>query len=379
MHRLIGLAFLSGTLVLRAQPSEPAAPLALPSPIREREAAIHAGLAWLESVQKPDGSWSDSRFPALTALPLWAFAQSDYPNREAIIRKAVAFLASCAREDGGIYQVLPGRGGGLSTYNTAICLAALHAVRDPALTPLLLRARRFLAAAQNLEEGPHYGGMGYDAASDRPYADLNNTVWAVEAMRRTESLEDLRPAGETRADMNWEAVRAYLRKVQNTREAGPDHEGGFFYRVDESKAGTETNAQGKVIFRSYGSMTYAGLLSLIYAAVDRQDPRVQSAFDWAVRHWTLDENPGMGAEGLYYFYHILTKALAAYGRPDIPPSGNRSTPIPWKEALTDRLLALQKPGPKPGQIYWVNETGRWQESDPVLVTSYTILALQMLR
>ncbi len=376
---LLAFAYLSYAVRLPAQIATDPLSAAPPHPILEREAAIRAGLAWLESMQKPDGTWSDNRFPALTALPLWAFAQSDYPNREPIIRKAVAFLVACAKEDGGIYQVLPGRGGGLSTYNTAICLAALHAVQDPSLTPLLLRARRFLAAAQNLEDGPHYGGMGYDAKSDRPYADLNNTVWAIEAMRRTETLEDLRPAGDPRADLNWDALRAYLKKVQNTQDAGADNAGGFFYRVDESKAGVETNAQGAILFRSYGSMTYAGLLSLLYAAVDRQDPRVQSAYDWAVRHWTLEENPGLGQEGLYYFYHILTKALVAYGRSEIPPAGIRKEPLPWKKALTDRLLSLQKPGALPSQIYWVNDAGRWQESDPVLVTSYTVLALQMLR
>ena len=347
-------------------------------PPATREEAIARGLEWLKAQQKPDGSWSDPRYPALTALPLWCFAQSEFPGREAILSKAAAFIVACAQEDGGLYRVLPGRGGGLSTYNTAIGLAALGALNDPAHAPVLLKARRFLAAAQHAGDDPNNGGMGYDAKSERPYSDLNNTVWAVEAMKRTEKWEDLRPAGTPKADLNWTALQDYLKRCQNTDAAGPDEAGGFSYRPDESKAGAATNAQGVLVFRSYGSMTYAGMLSLIYANVDRSDPRVKSAFDWSARHWTLEENPGVGSEGLYYFYNILAKTLAAYGRSEFGVKGQEK-PVAWKKALTDKLLAVQQPGPVKGQGFWINAAGRWQEADPVLVTAYSILALQYAR
>jgi squalene-hopene/tetraprenyl-beta-curcumene cyclase len=353
-------------------------PATLHTPPATGPEAVQRGLEWLKAQQKPDGSWSDERYPALTALPLWCFAQSDFPGRDEIIKKAVAFIASCAQEDGGIYRNLAGRGGGLSTYNTAICLAALGTLNDPALTPLLLKARRFLAAAQYIGDDANSGGMGYDAKSERPYSDLNNTVWAVEAMRLTEKLEDLRPAGTAKADMNWEAVQKYLTRCQNTATSGPADQGGFSYRPDESKAGLQTNAQGVVVFRSYGTMTYAGILSMIYAKVDRSDARIKSALDWAARHWTLEENPGMGAEGQYYFYNILAKALAISGRSELPVPG-KDKPIVWRQAMADKLLALQQPGPVKGQGFWINNAGRWQESDPVLVTSYVILGLQAAR
>ncbi len=376
----------SFTLCQAAPPAAPtAAPVAAavvtappvavqPQPASGAE-AIQRGLEWLQAQQKPDGSWSDASYPALTALPLWCFAQSDFKGREAIIKKALAFIESCAQEDGGIYRNLPGRGGGLSNYNTAICLAALSALNDPSLTPLLLKARRFLAAAQNSGDDINSGGMGYDAKSDRPYSDLNNTVWAVEAMRLTEKLEDLRPAGTGKADLNWDAVQKYLARCQNTAAAGPADQGGFSYRPNESKAGVETNAQGVVVFRSYGTMTYAGILSLIYANVDRSDARVKSALDWACHHWTLDENPGVGAEGQYFFYNILAKALAVSGRTELTVSGQEK-PLAWRQAVTEKLCSLQQTGPVKGQGYWINNAGRWQESDPVLVTAYVILGLQ---
>jgi squalene-hopene/tetraprenyl-beta-curcumene cyclase len=372
-------ALLLARVTTQAQTPPPAPPPVTPppaeAPARSGDEAMQRGLEWLKAQQKPNGSWSDDRYPALTALPLWCFSQSDFPGKEDIIKKAVAFILSCAQADGGIYRNLEGRGGGLSNYNTAICLAALSTLNDPALTPVLLKARRFLAAAQFIGDDSNSGGMGYDAKSDRPYSDLNNTVWAVEAMKMSEKLEDLRPAGSAKADLNWSELQKYLARCQNGAAAGTNDQGGFSYRPNESKAGVQTNAEGVVVFRSYGTMTYAGVLSLIYANIDRNDDRVKSALDWASRHWTLEENPGMGAEGQYYFYNILSKALTAAGRRELKIQG-KDQPIDWRKEMTAKLIVTQQPGPVKGQGFWVNNAGRWQESDPVLVTTYVILALQ---
>ena len=63
--------------------------------------------------------------------------------------------------------------------------------------------------------------------------------------------------------------------------------------------------------RSYGSMTYAGLKSMIYCGAGPEDPRVKAATKWIKDHYTLAENPGMGQQGLYYYYQTMSKALAA--------------------------------------------------------------------
>ena len=46
-------------------------------------------------------------------------------------------------------------------------------------------------------------------------------------------------------------------------------------------------------------MTYAGLKSFLYAGVGKDDPRVKAAIEWVRKHYTLDENPNMGANGLW--------------------------------------------------------------------------------
>jgi squalene-hopene/tetraprenyl-beta-curcumene cyclase len=342
--------------------------------MNEISAASDRGLSWLAAKQKPDGSWSNSDFPAISALCTWAFIRGEHPQKQEIVAKAIKYITSCVQPDGGIYRTIPNRkGGGLSNYNTAICMTTLHATGDPALRPIVLKARTFIAASQLTGEDQYAGGFGYDAKTERKYTDLMNTLYSAEAMRFTESAEDSRPKGEKRADIDWKKTAEFVTKLQNTPEAGKDEAGGFIYKPGESKAGSYTSPDGKLVLRSYGSMTYAGLLALIYADVDRDDPRVRSAFDWARNHWTLEENPGMGDQGLFFFYNVMARSLNAYGSRVV--ATDNDTYVDWRKQLTSKLVTKQKVDAE-GNGFWLNETNRYWEADPVLVTAYSLLALQ---
>jgi len=343
----------------------------------EVDAAIGRGLEWLVAQQKEDGSWSNTSFPALTALPLRALAQSPQARKNPATAKAVKYILSCVQKDGGIYKSVPGhKGGGLSNYNTAICMSALNAVGDKSLDRTILNARTFIASAQYQGADVYKGGFGYDKATKRAYTDLLNTYYSVEAMVETAKKEDLRPKTEKRADIDWNDTVKYIARMQNKPEAGKEDAWGFFYKPGQSKAGTTTNEAGVVVFRSYGSMTYVGMLALIHANVSRDDVRVQSAFDWSSRHWSLKENPGMGPQGLYFFYNVLTKSLSAYGQDMVPlPDGSL---VNWRVEVAKTLVANQKIDPKTGHGYWINESGRFWENDSVLVTAYALLALELL-
>ncbi len=350
---------------------------------REAHAARDRAAAWLLARQAPEGHWSNADFPALTALPVWALVRSGYANDPAVAR-AVDYILSCVNENGAICREpsVQRRGGGLCNYNTALAMVALHAVGREDLIPVIQRARQVIAGTQHFGDDIYYGGMGYDAATDRAYADLSNSYLAFEAMRLTESVEDLRRQGDGRVDLDWAAARRFIERVQNRPESNdqpwatddPAEYGGFAYKPDSSMAGSVTNADGRVHLRSYGSMTYAGLLSFIYADVDKQDPRVQSAFDWSLRHFTLDENPGMDQQGLYYYFHTLAKALSVMGQDVLVL--DRAGPINWREALIKKLLSIQR-FEADGTGYWKNDEGRWWEADPVLVTAYSLLALNL--
>ncbi|MDA1045228.1 MAG: terpene cyclase/mutase family protein [Verrucomicrobia bacterium] len=346
--------------------------------LRERvTTAIEEGLNWLADQQRDGGAWSNENFPALSALPLEAFAQSRHPRRNVIMDKACEFIMSNVQEDGGIYRksIIPGRGG-LSTYNTAVCVSALHATGEAGFTPVILKARRFIAQSQLSGNDEHAGGFGYGQSSIRRSSDLMVSMHAIEAMYVTRGVEDLRAKNETRVSLDVDHTRRYIEQMQNSEDAGPSESGGFFYGPGKSGAGKTTNTAGEVVFRSYGSMTYAGMLALIYADAPRTDPRAKSAFDWAMRHWTLEENPNLGDRGMFFFYNVLAKALDAYGiNPILRPD---ATPIDWKTELAEKLLSLQTRDEDGKFRYWVNENGRYWENNPVLVSAYAILALQRL-
>ena len=99
--------------------------------------------------------------------------------------------------------------------------------------------------------------------------------------------------------------------------------------------------------------------------------RVVAVFDWLRANYTLDENPGMGPQGLYYYLHTMTKALTAYGVEELELKDGRK--LNWRKEVAMRLIDLQQ---RDGS--WSNDNGRWWEKDPALVTSYAALSLELL-
>ncbi len=352
---------------------------AFSTPATDATSSIAKGVKWLADHQGEDGSFSNPQFPGLSGLALWAVAASGDPAYANVVKKGSDFLLSKVQPDGGIYTVIPGRkGGGLSTYNTAISLTALVASGRDDITEVVLNARTFLANSQHIGDDPFDGGFGYDKSTDRAYTDLMNTHFVIESMRRSQAYEDKRPSGQKRADINWAQALKFAESLHNGPKTG-ENAGGFFYNPTDAKAGVEKTSEGtpdskaevgeKIIMRSYGSITYAGLLSLIYCDVDKTDPRVQSTLDWASKHWTLEENPGMGDQGLYFFYNVMGRAMATVGMASIP---RKSGPeIQWSAELIAKVTSLMT---EDGS--WVNKNGRFWENDPVLATAYAVLSLE---
>jgi squalene-hopene/tetraprenyl-beta-curcumene cyclase len=361
-------------------------PTSMAEPIREKpghvslknevQLSIDRGLSWLKSQQKPDGTWSNADHPALTCLPLLAFErnpQSKFQSpdsRPDFLEKGYAFVRSLAKPDGGIYST------GLSNYNTSLALVCLLTRNLPADEPLITKARSFIIGQQakgmtteSLDGGIGYGPTG--VSPKRQHPDLDNTLIALEALR---TYRTARPNAESEEDLDWNAAIQFLSRTQNLPESNPAgskdpaNRGGFVYYPGYSNADP---TDGSKPLRSYGSMTYAGLLSFIYADLKSGDPRVQAAEDWLRKNFSLEENPGMGRAGLYYYYHLMAKGLAATGLESLELSNGSK--LDWAPALAKKLLDLQQ-----GDGSWVNDTGRWMEKDPVLVTAYCLLALETI-
>ncbi|MEK9773180.1 MAG: cycloartenol synthase [Opitutae bacterium] len=346
----------------------------------EIERSLDKGLQWLYGEQnRTTGYWGAPEYPALTALVLRSTL--GHPNQEETKKYGdqaglgFKFLRSKVQTDGGIY------GKGLASYNTAISLMAFLQRKNPADEEIIRSARRFLINQQSDfdEKGKtdnlFDGGIGY--GSTWAHSDLSNTHLAMEALYYAK--HTLGSEESDQADLDWQAAIDFVSRCQNLPDTNTqvwvsDHQedrGGFVYFPGKSMAGERTDGNGTVSLRSYGSMSYAGLLSFIYAEMEPADPRVLAVNDWISQNYQIDENPGMGKQGLFYYYHTMAKALSLAGIDQLKqPTGGA---VDWRKELTFALLDQQDQ-----EGFWVNESGRWWEKDPVLVTCYAILALERI-
>jgi squalene-hopene/tetraprenyl-beta-curcumene cyclase len=400
-HRLAALCF-AGLVFSLSPTARSAAPLGVQdngSLGVETDLSVKRAVEWLCAQQKPEGFWSDADHPALTALALLAIQRSHAePSQRWTknIEAGYAFLRSQIRSDGGIYK------SGLSNYNTSLALLAFVAKGDPRDVQAIRGAREFLVQLQAREmiRPELNGGIGYGSTAVSPkrqHPDLDNTLVALEALRASESVH---PADETnvgRAKLDWDAAVQFISRCQNLQQpdvssspgargaaavgtvaavparpsVAPSERGGFVYYPGFSNAGETTDAEGNKALRSSGTMSYAGLLSFIYAEIPKEDARIAAALEWLRSHYTLKENPGLGTQGLFYYYHLMAKALSAAGVDRLKDASGEHA---WKRELALELINRQE---KEG--FWINQTGRWMEKDPVLVTAYALLTLDRVR
>jgi len=346
--------------VVPARRDVPAADTAAPLPER-REKAIARAVEYLLKAQAPDGSWGDGNV-GITALCTSALLEAGKTVGDPPVKKAVDVIVGHQQADGGIYDV------GLRTYTTSLAVMVL--TKADAHADALEKAKAYLIAHQwdepeSIDKGhPWYGGHGY-GKHERP--DLSNTQYFVEAMHQ---------AGVPKDHPLWEKVAVFVSRTQDRSESndgtfvGTDSGGMIYSPHDggESKAGTVDLPGGRKGLKAYGSMTYAGFKSFIYADLARDDPRVQAALDWIRRHWTFEENPELGQQGLYYYYQTAAKALSAWGEKTITDVRRREHN--WRAELTRALLRRRRPDGS-----WVNEADRWFEGYPPVPTSYALLAL----
>ena len=340
-----------------------------PAPSTQAKAltAIDNGLAWLQKQQNEKGGF---HIPvAMTALTVSAFLNhpdGTYTADTPFLKKALDYIASVQHPNGAIWDEADNMPP-YENYNTSLSLVALSAAKNSRYDEAIQKGQQYITGIQvSDEDSIYYGGIGY--GSDETTRDLSNLNIA---------LQGLKESGLPENDPVWSRAVTFLEHVQSNQEVNKaswaGNDGGFVYMpgteqsLDKiSKAGLDDEGRAK----SYASMTYAGLLSFIYANVDKDDERVQAAVQWIHDHYTLEENYGVGEQGLYYNYHTMAKALSVYGERKFTDS--KGVEHDWYAELVDKLVSLQQ-----ADGYWRNEADRWMEFDPLLVTAYAVLALEL--
>jgi squalene-hopene/tetraprenyl-beta-curcumene cyclase len=366
------------------------------------KAITDRAIKFLRSQQHESGGWGvrdeGPNFPAISALIVTGMMlDPNIDTSDRAVGDGLGYILSFRQDDGGIYDRI------LASYNTSICLSAIALARDempeaeagvePAvafLRQLQWGSSASLPAALQDEakpvarEHPFFGGVGY-GSHGRP-DNSNLTFW----------LQALEDAGVPGDDPAVQRALVFLERTQMNAStnsmpyAQGSSQGGFIYAtspsanenelgIGESKAGTieESFSDGSTAsrLRAYGSMTYAGFKSYAFANLERSDPRVLAARTWIAQNYSLDENPGMGTEGYYYFILVFGRSMNAWG--DRYVSVQQEDMMfrqDWAEDLVTKLESLQQDD---GSFEIIDE--RWMEADPVLVTAYSLIALQNAR
>ncbi len=364
-----------------------------PQAYAEARKTIDKGLAYLRTHQRPSGAWMEqekvqptdqpraaSAAVAVTALGAKAFLQA-LPD-DPCAKRGLDFVVGRVRADG--YAKIAETGVG--TYVTSAVLSALAAAPSETYADEKRGAIEWLCVSQwDQGEGVSptqdwFGGAGYGRGK-RP--DLSNTQFMLDA---------LHDAGVSPDDPAVQKALAFVSRTQNLPATNPSPwakagtgDGGFIYspanggesmaseKAGEGRFGEKFPAGQPRSLRSYGSMTYAGFKSMLYAGLSKDDERVKAAYDWVRRHYTFDENPGLGKEGLYYYYHAMARALLAGQQHVIATlaADGASKDRNWRDDLVAAIVSRQR---EDGS--WVNDASRWEENQPDLVTIYSVLALE---
>ncbi len=359
-----GLCALLAVLVAGVLPPAEAADAVGPD-AKDVKAVLDKAVAFLKTKQRADGSFAPKLGgPGITALVAAGLIRNGYSPDDPLVTKALGYLEKSVQKDGGIYDKM------LANYTTSVALVALaEANKGGKYDTVIKNAAKFLKTLQYddslvEEKDVKFGGVGY-GGKERP--DLSNTAYFVEA---------LIAAGVPKDDPAIQRALKFVSRCQNlpgetndqpfAKNTTPDDKGGLVYNPTAGDKKASKTGDGGL--RSSGVMTYAGLKTFLHAGVTKNDPRVKAAVDWVGRHYTLDENPGQGLAGLFYYYHTFGKAMNALGDDQFKDKDGKSHD--WRK---DLFTALKKRQKEDGS--WANENDAFFENNPELATAYAILAL----
>jgi squalene-hopene/tetraprenyl-beta-curcumene cyclase len=340
-------------------------------PANQWQSTVDRGLGFLKKNQDESGGWNTKLSPGITGVVLTGVLEVDrLPADDEMVIRALKYIESLINPKAGHIAGNDPKVQ-LQNYVTCVNLMALKAAKSDKYKSVIGDAAKFLKQLQ-WDEGEgkgrgddFFGGAGYDSKS-RP--DLSNTQFFLDA---------LKAAGVPPDDPAYQKALTFVSRCQNLKSeandqpwAGKINDGSFIYSAAGGGQTKADNAAGDLL--GYGSMTYAGIKSMIYCGVSKDDPRMKKAIEWVKKNYSVDANPGMPKElsgrGLYYYYHTMAKCLDVMGV-DVIEDAN-GVKHDWRSEITAALAKRQRPDGS-----WVNEQDRWMEGDPNLVSGYALMAL----
>ena len=349
---------------------------AQPNTSDQLKSCVEKATAFLKKTQNPDGSWGkDPQNRGVTGIVVTGLIGTGTKPTDEPVAKGLKFIESLVNRKSGHIAGDDARAT-LINYTTSINVMALNAAdQGDKYKSVIKNAAKYLKEYQwdesrgKKDDSDYYGGAGYAGDKSRP--DLSNTAFFLEA---------LKSAGVPKEDPAFTKALVFVGRCQNLDSeynrapwAVKTNDGSFIYTGANGGENRRTDGAGtKTDLNGYGSMTYAGIKSMIYCGVGKDDPRMQKALEWIGKNYTLDANPGMppanNQRGLYYYYHTFAKCMNALGQDTFTDA--KGVKHDWRADLVAAIAKRQKPDGS-----WVNENDRWMEGDPNLVTGYALMAL----
>ncbi len=338
------------------------------------KAAVEKATEYLKKAQKEDGSWSaEPQNRGITGIVVTGLIRTGAKPEDEPAAKGVKFIEKLVNAKSGHIAGDDSKAG-LINYTTSINILALNAAnKGDKYKGVIGNATKYLKEYQwdeargKKDDSDYYGGAGYAGDKSRP--DLSNTAFFLEA---------LKAAGVAKDDPAFKKAQVFISRCQNFESeyntapwAKKNNDGSFVYtgaNGGENRRSDDT----KNDLGGYGSMTYAGVKSMIYCGIAKDDKRVQKALEWIGKNYTLDANPGMpevnSQRGLYYYYHTFAKTMDALGVDEFTDA--KGVKHDWRADLLAAIAKRQKPDGS-----FVNDNDRWMEGDKNLVTGYALMAL----
>ena len=329
--------------------------------------AVRRGVDFLRVHQEENGSFDQVMGTGITSLAVSGMLANGYSPDDPTVAAALKYLETMVQPDGSIHNTTVG----VSNYETSLAVLAFHAANaDGRYDTLIKNAEKYIRANQwdeakgKTPADEQYGSAGYGTAQ-LTRGDMSNTGFLVEALHTLGAGADDEAIKKA---LIFASRCQRLETAHNTLPfAAENPDGGFIYT---NKDYEQLDENGEVVpLRSYGSMTYMGLKTMLYAGLSPQSTRVKAALEWLGKNYSVKENPGMEYTGLFYYYVIMSRALKALGEDTF--TDDAGIEHDWRQELIAELIDIQQ---EDGS--WLNtKRPRWMENNPKLVTAYALIAL----
>lgn len=339
-----------------------------PTPAQERDEAIRRAAEWLWAQQAEDGGWHSETYGLLrSGQALTPFVGRVLLKVPPEIRKAPSGGFLRAREF--VHRHL--RSGALGrsdpeleeypNYATACAVMFLKSGERP---PLLawLRGQQFAEPLGWKPDDPPYGAWGLGGEPHKPpragHLDLSMTRHVLQA---------LAAAGVSSDDEAFRRAAVYVERCRN-------RDNGYHFStvvLGANKAGPQGDG-----YRSYGTTTADGILSLLAMDVSKEHSSVQTALTWLIEHHRVDRVPGL-PDGepsrwreamIHYYWAASARVFDRIGVIRAPPRHD------WRREMIAAIVARQR-----ADGSFKNDSVLMKENDPLIATTLALDALLSTR